>query len=240
MTISSDVMVSAQLALQRRLDTIAGNIANANTAGFRAEHVEFTSILSRMTDKPVHFASQGGVRLSTETGAFSQTGNPLDVAINGPAWLAVQTPSGQAFTRDGRLKVSPAGELLTATGYRVLDAGGAPVALNPNAGPPEITREGQVRQAGRLIGGIGLYTLPADAPLARYGDTLVTSTQPATPVVDPAVASLHQGFVENSNVNSVEEVTSLITVTRTFDAVTAMMRTMDNARRDAIRDIGSG
>lgn len=240
MSIASDVMVSAQLALQRRLDTIAGNIANANTAGFRAEEVEFTSILSRLTDTPVHFASQGGTRLSTEAGAFSQTGNPLDVAINGPAWLAVQTPSGQAYTRDGRLKISPAGELLTATGYPVLDAGGAPVTLNPNAGPPEITREGQVLQAGRRIGGIGLYTLPANATLARYGDTLVTSSEPAVPVVDPAVASLQQGFVENSNVNSVEEISSLITVTRTFDAVTAMMRAMDSARRDAIRDIGAG
>jgi flagellar basal-body rod protein FlgF len=237
--VAIDVMVSAQLSLQRRLDTIASNVANANTAGFRAEEVEFTSIMSRLTDRPVDFASEGGSRLSTATGAFSQTGNPLDVAINGPAWLAVQTPSGPAYTRDGRLQISPAGELLSITGYPVLDAGGAPVALDPNAGPPEITRQGLILQTGRQVGGIGLYSLPANATLARVGDTLVTSTQPAVPVVDPSVASLQQGFIENSNVNSIEEITSLISVTRTFEAVTAMMRTVDTARREAIRDIGS-
>ena len=83
MSVTIDVAISAQLALQKRLDTIADNVANTNTAGFRAELIKFDSVLSRFTDNPVQFASDGESYLSAKTGAFIQSDNPLDLAIKG-------------------------------------------------------------------------------------------------------------------------------------------------------------
>lgn len=238
MSVTVDVAISAQLALQRRLDTIADNVANTNTAGFRAEQIKFDSVISRFTNNPVHFANQGESYLSAKTGAFIQSDNPLDLAIKGDAWLAIQTPAGLAYTKDGRMQITPAGELQTLNGYSVLDPGGAPLLLNPNAGPPSIAQNGEIRQAGRRIGGIGLYVFPDNVRLDRLDNSSVVSGQPAEPILEGSRASVHQGFVERSNVNGVGEITDLITVSRAFEAVTEMIKKVNDARRDAIRDVG--
>src|SRR5581483_1973825 len=78
--------------------------------------------------------------------ARSQTDNPLDVAVQGDAWLGIQTPGGTAYTRDGRLRMTPTGELQTLTGHAVLDTGGAPILLDPTGGPPRIGRDGTITQ----------------------------------------------------------------------------------------------
>jgi flagellar basal-body rod protein FlgF len=238
MSVTIDVAISAQLALQKRLDTIADNVANTNTAGFRAEQIKFDSIVSRFTDNPVHFANHGESYLSAKTGAFIQSDNPLDLAIKGDAWLAIQTPAGLAYTKDGRMQIIPTGELQTLNGYSVLDPGGAPLLLNPNAGPPSIAQNGDIRQAGRRIGAIGLYEFPDNVRLDRLDNSSVVAGQPAEPILEGSRASVHQGFVERSNVNGVGEITDLITVSRAFEAVTEMIKKVNDARRDAIRDIG--
>jgi flagellar basal-body rod protein FlgF len=239
MAISIDLAVSAQVNLQRRLDTIAHNVANAGTVGFRAERIDFGSLLSRTAIDPVEFATQGKSRLSSVQGAFRETSNPLDVAVRGDGWLAVQTPTGIAYTRDGRMQISPAGQLQNIQGYPLLDAGGATVQLSPNGGPPEITRSGQVFQQGRRIGGLGVYALSPNVLEYRPGTALVTSDQPAQPIVTFNKVSIHQGFTESSNVNAVEEMASLIKVSRSFDAVSAMMRNIETAKRDAVRELGA-
>ncbi len=98
------VALSAQLATERRLETIADNLANARTAGFRAEEVKFDSILSTAAQRPVAFVSGGERFVSTKAGELTQTGNALDVAVSGDAFLAIQTPRGTVYTRDGRAR----------------------------------------------------------------------------------------------------------------------------------------
>lgn len=240
MTVGLDVAVSAQAALERRLATVAHNIANATTAGFRAEEVRFADIVSARTDRPVHFVSPGDTHLSRRTGALVATHNPLDVAVRGDAWLAVATPAGTAYTRDGRLTMQPTGELTSLVGHPVLDPGGAPLTLDPGAGPPAIAVTGVISQAGRVVGGLGLYRLPAGAPLARYGDTAVMTAAEAEPVLEPAEASLHQGLVEQSNVDAAGEMMRLILISRTFEAVSATLAQMQRGYDDAVRDLGGG
>ncbi len=128
------VGISSQIALERRLKTIADNIANMNTVGFRATEVKFDEVLSKIrTDlnANVAFVSQGNDYLSTRTGALTQTGNPLDVAIKGDAWFSIDTPAGQVLTRDGRFTMRETGELVSNMGYPVLDAGGAANPAQP-------------------------------------------------------------------------------------------------------------
>ncbi|MDV6034765.1 MAG: flagellar biosynthesis protein FlgF, partial [Phycisphaera sp. RhM] len=103
---------------------------------------------------------------------------------------------------------------------------------------PSIAQNGEIRQAGRRIGGVGLYEFPDNVRLDRLDNSSVVSEQPAVPILEGSRASVHQGFVERSNVNGVGEITDLITVSRAFEAVTEMIKKVNDARRDAIRDIG--
>jgi flagellar basal-body rod protein FlgF len=233
------VGVSAQLTLQRRLDTIAHNVANAATPGFRAEEVRFETLLSQAGADPVAFATAGPTHLSRRSGEFVRTENLLDVAVEGDAWLAIQTPAGQVYTRDGRLRIAPTGELQTVNGYPVLDAGGAPMLLDGNAGPPRIARDGTITQANRQAGAIGLFSIDSAANLTRFENSGVIPSRPAVPVLDFTKAGLHQGYIENANVNAVMEMTRLISLTRAFEMVSASLATSEASLQEAIKTLGA-
>jgi flagellar basal-body rod protein FlgF len=233
------VGLSAQLALQKRLDTIAHNVANASTAGFRAEEVKFETLLSQTADTPVAFASAGNRHLSQRPAEITPTGNPFDVAVQGNAWLGMQTPAGTAYTRDGRLRMTPTGELQTVNGYPLLDAGGAPIQLDPNAGEPRIARDGAISQGGRAVGSIGLFRIDDKAALRRFDNSGVISDLPATPVVEFSQTGLQQGFVEGSNVNPVMEMSRLIAISRAFDAVATALKDSDASVQESVRTLGA-
>jgi flagellar basal-body rod protein FlgF len=233
------VALSAQIALQRRLDTIANNVANASTAGFRAEEVKFESLLSLASADPVAFASAGNSYLSRRPGELVRTDNLFDVAVEGDAWLAVQTSAGTAYTRDGRMRMSDTGELTTLNNQPVLDRGGAPIRLDPNAGPPRITRDGSILQNNRQIGALGLFKIDERANLRRVENVAVLPDLPATPVADFNAVGLQQGYVERANVNPVLEMTKLVALQHAFEAVTAALKDSDASLQDAIKTLGS-
>jgi flagellar basal-body rod protein FlgF len=232
------VSLSAQLALHRRMETIAHNVANAGTAGFRADEVSFEALISRSADQTVAFASAGETFLSRRGGAMTKTDNPLDVAVQGEGWLAVQTPQGTAYTRDGRLRMNAAGMLQTLAGRPVLDAGGAPITLDPNAGPPRISSDGMISQNGQQVGAIGLFAIDERAKLARVEGTAVVPDRPAAAILEFTGNGIAQGFVEESNVNPVMEMSKLIMVSRAFESITAAMQTSETSLQDAIKTLG--
>ena len=112
------VALSAQIALQNRLETIAQNVANGTSAGYRGSEMKFDAVLSKMSDPLVSFVSSGSGVIKRSSGEHVKTGNPLDVAVRGDGWLSVATPSGQAYTRDGRMRMTSAGDLVSMTGAR--------------------------------------------------------------------------------------------------------------------------
>jgi hypothetical protein len=124
------VAVSAQVALQRRLETIANNIANMNTVGYRATGVSFEAEMAKAGETTLHFVSSGSDYLSQRPGGLIKTDNPLDFAIQGQGWFGIETPSGIAYTRDGRARIDESGTLRTLTGDSILDAGGAPLLVD--------------------------------------------------------------------------------------------------------------
>src|SRR6266567_502552 len=146
------VGLSAQVALEKRLQTIANNVANVNTSGFRTDVVKFETVLSKAGANPVAFSSPGDNIISRETGNITESGNPLDVAVVGQGWLAFAGPNGTVYTRDGRLQ----------------------------------------------IGTIGLFNIPTDASLDRYGNSGVTPDRPATAISDFTRDGFKQGYVEGS------------------------------------------
>jgi flagellar basal-body rod protein FlgF len=234
-----NVAFSAQVSLQKRLETIANNVANAATAGFRAEEVKFDTVLSYASPTPVAYASAGQNYLSRTSGELMRTDNLFDVAVQGDAWLAVQTPAGTVYTRDGRLQMTPTGEVQTLNGYALLDAGGSPIQLDPNGGPPRIARDGAVTQANRAVGAIGLFKIDDKANLKRFDNSGVIPDRPAVPVVEFNKVGVQQGFIEGANVNPVLEMSKLIMISRAFDAVSSSLKDAESTMEDAIKTLGS-
>lgn len=224
------VALSAQVALQNRLEAIAQNVANTNTAGYRATEMKFDSVLSSISDAPVSFVSSGNKVIRRTPGDFVKTGNPLDVAVKGSGWLAVSTAAGQTYTRDGRMRMTSSGELVSLRGDPILDAGGTPIQLDPSLGQPTIYNDGTIMQAGKRAGVLGLFTLDSQAQLTRVDGGLLSSI-PGTPVVDTIENGVVQGYVEQSNVNSVTEMARLIYVQRAFDGISATVQSANRASR---------
>ncbi|MBA1154713.1 flagellar basal-body rod protein FlgF [Microvirga mediterraneensis] len=232
------VALSAQVAMEKRLNTIANNVANMNTGGFRADEVKFEEILSLAAKENVSFASSGHNYVSRRTGPVVKTDNPLDVAIQGEAWFAFDGPGGAVYTRDGRFKMNENGDLLTVEGYRVLDAGGSPIALDPMGGAPTIGHDGTITQGTNQVGAIGLFNLRNDSRLSRFGNSGVRSSIPGEVVQDFNSTGIKQGFSEGSNVNPVLEMTKMIAVQRNFDSAATTIQESESTFMDAIRTLG--
>lgn len=233
------VATSAQLSLQRRLETLANNIANVSTAGFRAEEVSFEELLSSAGREPVSFVSQGATHLSVRTGELVKTDNPLDVAVRGQSWLAFQNAEGISYTRDGRMIMTSDGNLTTLTGKPVLDASGSAMQLDPRGEAPVIASDGTVTQGTRRVGAIGLFRMDPAAKLVRGEGSAVIPDIPPTPELEFASNGVVQGYVERSNVNAISEMTHLIAIQRSFEAVSTTIQDMESAQQDAIRTLGS-
>ena len=221
------------------METIAHNVANAGTVGYRAEEIRFETLLARAGDKKVAFTSPGESFVQTNSGAMVKTGNPLDVAVAGDGWLGLQSPQGIIYTRDGRMVMAESGNLQSVNGYGVLDAGGAALLLDATAGPPTISRDGMITQSGRQVGAVGLFKLEPNSKLTRTDNSGVQSDKPASPVLDFTSSGVIQGFTEAANVNPVMEMTRMMNIQRTFDGIASAMDASESTYVDAIKTLGA-
>jgi flagellar basal-body rod protein FlgF len=233
------VALSSQIALEKRLNTIADNVANASTIGFRATGVKFEDVVSGLDDNSLSFVSSGDTYISDTSGPLRETGNPFDFAIKGDAWFGIETPGGTVMTRDGRFTLTENGELVSIEGYPVLDAGGAPIQLDPRNGPPRAGADGSLRQGDNLVGALGLFNFDPGPNFVRFGNSGIVPASEPEPVVDRLDAGVVQGFLEESNVNPVLEITRLIMVQRAFENGAAMIRDTESSYDEAIKTLGS-
>ncbi|CAN7169812.1 flagellar basal-body rod protein FlgF [Rhizobium rhizogenes] len=235
------VALSSQMALERRLTTVADNMANVNTTGFRGTEVKFNQVLSNTENKlnaKVAFVSQGNDYLSTDNGELQNTGNLLDFAVKGEAWFGLNTPAGLVLTRDGRFTMTDSGALVSARGYPVLDPGGAPIQLDATGGAPTVSSNGTITQNDKQVGQIGLYTSDVSKGFLRYNNSGVLPTDTPQPVIDRSNIGVAQGYLENSNVNGLREMTELIEVSRAFDNITSLTNSSESTLSEAIKTLG--
>ncbi|MCF3639582.1 flagellar basal-body rod protein FlgF [Rhizobium sp. TRM95111] len=232
------VSLSSQIALDRRMTTLADNVANSTTVGFRAAEVKFNQVIDNNEVADVAFVDEGSEFISTKSGGMTETGGMLDFAIKGDAWFAVETPAGQTLTRDGRFTLTEAGDLVTLNGYPVLDAGGGPIQIDRDNGPVAISADGQLNQNGQPVAALGLFEADLSSGFVRAGNSGVIPAVAPEPVVDRVDAGIIQGFVEESNVNAIGEMTQLINVTRAFEAVTSLIRDSETSLDEAIKTLG--
>ena len=237
------VALSSQLALERRLATVADNVANGGTTGFRATSVRFEEVRHGAANEragEAAFVTRGRSFVSLANGALEETGGALDVAVRGEAWFAIDTGGGPSVTRDGRFAMDADGTLRTLTGEAVLDAGGAPVQLAPGGGPPAIAGDGSITQDGQVVAAIGLFSYDPGANPERVGTSAIRVRGALRPVVDDPRTGVVQGFLERSNVDPVREMTRLIRIHRDFDNVAAAIRDAEGATEAMIDTLGGG
>lgn len=242
MDISSYVLLSQEQALRRRLDVTANNLANMNTVGFKREQPVFREYVEK-TDSAVKPAKQTSFVLDygavhdISAGAFQVTGNPLDVMIDGPGYLAVEAPGGgTAYTRAGFVKVLETGELATSGGQRLLGEGGKPITVSPeDAGKLSISSDGTVSGANGPIGRLTV-TVFDEANMDPRGDGMFNGTSGRE--LTAAETSLKSGGVEGSNVNAITETTDMIEILRAYQTSQHISDNMADMRKQAIDRLG--
>lgn len=231
------VALSAQVNLEKRLNAVANNVANLSTAGYRAEDTHFQALLAQASKGPIAFTSAGDTFISRRAGPVSKTDSPLDVAIQGDAWLSVGGTKGPVYTRDGRMTMDASGQLRNASGQPMLDPGGSPILLDPQAGPPTIGRDGSIHQGANQVGSLGLFTIDAKASLQRAEANAVTPSVTAVVVQDFTRMGVIQGHIEGANVNPVLEMTKLITIQRAFESAATLTSETETSFQGAIRSL---
>ena len=243
MDISSYVLLSHEQALRRRLDITSNNLANMSTVGFRRERPVFHEYV-KDTESTIDAASKtsfvldyGAVHDITP-GAFQATGNPLDVMIDGPGYIAVQAPGGEtAYTRAGFIKVLEDGTLATAGGQPILGEGGQPIMVPPEqAASLSIVNDGTVMGPDGPLGRIAVTVFPDEAGVSPRGDGMMTGQGGRE--LPPEETSLRSGGVEGSNVNAIVETTDMIEILRSYQSSQRMNDAMSDMRKRAIERLG--
>lgn len=232
------IALAAQRVMQHQLDTIANNVANMNTVGFRAESIKFDTLVNSAEADGINFPTVGKITPSPTQGTLDRTGNPLDISLSGPGWFAIETPQGTAYTRDGRLKIDTFGELRSVDNYPVLDAGQAPIVLNPDGGDIEITEDGRIRQNNRIVGNIGVFELSEDQISSRFENSAFFTKSEPVPIAPGGATKVSQGFVETSNVDPLAQMAHLITVQRYFESLNAAVKDSEDSIDRTVREIG--
>jgi flagellar basal-body rod protein FlgF len=233
---ASQIALSAQLALLRRSDIIANNVANISTNGYKGEHLVFAEYLNATQDGSVgSYVDPVGTVRDLSQGPITQTGNPLDVAVEGDGFLAVQSPQGTRYTRDGHFQLDAQGEIVTAQGYPILGASGAPIVIPNGAGPITIGQDGTVATAQGNAGQIQIATFQSGQQLIPAGNNLFdTNEAPGT----PTSTKLVQGSLEGSNVQAIIEMTRLIETERAVGYAKDMSTTESNRLSNALDHLG--
>jgi flagellar basal-body rod protein FlgF len=270
------VPLSGAIAQQRNVETIANNVANANTPGFKKDQVVFKEYLAALEKpdsqgvdlpskefKPDDFYRSNGAEDSFvkvdasytihEQGQLTPTGNFFDNALNGPGFYEVLTPNGVRYSRKGSFSISNEGKLVTDQGFLVLSKDaplttGADGAMNLASSPESrainvgkskfsISLEGEVFSDANKVADIALTEFNDIHALRKEGNTLFVNPDQKNIKVGDLKTSIHQGFVEQSNVNAVTEMSNLINANRSFESIQRVIKTYDTMSSKAVNEI---
>ncbi|MHC0051966.1 flagellar hook-basal body complex protein [Actibacterium sp. D379-3] len=230
--------LTRQTGLLREMQSVANNIANISTTGYRGEGVVFAEYV-QITDGPggsLSMATANVRKTDLQQGPLTQTGGTFDFAIEGPGFFLVETPQGDRLTRAGAFTPNEAGELATPDGHRLLDLGGAPIFVPPDADGVSLAADGTLSAGGRALSQVGLFQ-PADpADLTRETGTLFATRAGTEPVEEGVIV---QGFLENSNVDAVSEVARMIEVQHAYQLGQSFLEREDERVRAVIRTLGT-
>ncbi len=228
------IALSGALQKQKHLEISAQNIANANTTGFKKERISFRDSLIPVDNKKADIPDG---RTMTQTssiitdfskGALMKTGNPLDVAINGEGFFAIES---DLYTRNGNFTIDSEGNLTTQDGKKVLGSGG-PISVQ--GGSIEIDGSGEI-----FVDGISVDTLK----VVNFKDKFVLQKQAAGMFAtddqgEESNSGVSQGYLETSNVNAIREMVEMIRTMREFESYQKMISAFDDASSKTVNELG--
>ena len=247
----------------KRTDTLANNLANANTTGFKRDEAisrEFEPMLiKRINDginkndvtsfKQFHVGDQYPVvgtlglgsyidEIATEhsQGAFETTGNPLDLAISGNGYFAIQTENGVRYTRDGNFYKSANGQIQTVNGQMVLGRNGRGITIPQDTVSIMVGTQGEIYADGQQIGQLQFVQFDNRRAVLKQGNNLYYPQEGAQP--QPATGEIQQGLLERSNTNVVSEMVELINNYRLYEAGSKAVTTQDAMLDKSVNDVG--
>lgn len=238
MDMTGYVALSRQIALQRHLATIANNIANSSTTGYRAEHTLFEATLepaARSARPRVAFVQDVGLYRDVAAGPIEGTGNGLDLAVQGEGYFTFETRAGERYGRGGRLAVDSEGRLVDPQGNPLLDEGGVAIVLPAGERSPTIAEDGTVATVAGPVARLRLVTFANEQALEREGDGLYVSDAPPR----PATGRIVQGALEGANVAPVLEMTAMLSTVRAFEGTQRLIETQQDLERRAIERLVS-
>jgi flagellar basal-body rod protein FlgF len=245
------VGLSRQMVLGRELDVVANNIANLNTNGYKATSSVFQEYLMPVArenqfpgaaDRQLSHVIDSGTWRNMGHGAVERTGNPLDVAIDGDAFLTVQTPNGLRYTRDGAMKINATGQLVTSDGNAVQGTNG-PINFQQTDHDVSISADGRItvieggnNRTESVRGQLTLVNFAQPQQLQNDGSNnfLAPAGVTATPATNARVT---QGYIEKSNVSGVGEMTRLIAITRSYTEVANLLQQEGDLHKTAIQQL---
>lgn len=263
--------VSGAMARDHQIEVISNNLANVNTNGFKRDDVTFKEYLSKnekmniegeeiprspIKDKDLYpldgrdqsFVVVNGTQTKFSTGGFKVTDNPLDIALNGPGFYEISTPSGIRYSKAGSFKLSSEGKIVTSEGYPVLSRGtegestgaaGREINVSENSGALHVNDQGDVYVGDEKIAQFNIVEFGDLNQMRKVGSSNFENKDPLKN--PPAVAintQVKQGMVETSNVNPVQEISNLIRANRMFEQDLKAMKTVNEMLSKEVNDIG--
>lgn len=226
------VALSRQMAKFRHLEMTANNIANASTVGAQGDAMLFTDYLvSDGERKKIAFTQDISTYRDTKPGEMKATGNPLDVAIQGEGYFVVQTPLGERYTRAGNFRTDAEGTLVTVDGFAVLDEGKQPIQFQPDDQLVVINHAGSVIVDGEERGQLGVFQFENEQKMEKVNGTLLKTDQDALPAENYTVA---QGILEGSNISPVNQMTTLVSISRSVGNTAKFIEHMYGMQRKAL------
>ncbi|EEW26590.1 flagellar hook-basal body complex protein [Rhodobacter ferrooxidans] len=227
--------LTRQSGLMREMQVVANNIANISTTGFRREGVVFAEYVKRMDGEPsLSMAHATARNIDLGQASISQTGGAFDFAIQGDGFFLIETPQGQRLTRAGSFTPSAEGELVNPDGFRLLDQGGAPIFVPPDAGVVGMSEDGTLSAGGQPLARVGLWQ-PTDPNTLRHQGGTLFEAGAMEPVEDGQIL---QGYIEDSNVNPISEIARMIEVQRAYELGQKFLDNEDARVRGVIQTLG--
>ncbi len=230
------------MVLRRKMDVIANNLANVNTAGYKADNLLFEEYIMptarmndfRSMDKKLSYVIDDTIIHKFAPGNIRETGNPVNMAFNDDSsWFVIQSPNGERYTRNGEFDINAEGQLVTTEGYPVLGQDGPIVFTNEDTNI-NISRDGIINTERGDIAQVRVVTFEDQRAMIKEGFSLFKHNNPQA-VENPDIMS---GMVESSNVKGVVEISRMIEVTRAYASLAKAQKSTSDLRESAIEKLG--